>query len=443
MTKVADPRPNLLFLCHRIPYPPDKGDKIRSYRWLKALVERFRVHLGAFIDDPDDWRHVERLEGICDSVFFRPLPHAGATLRSLKGLLEGRALSIPYYRDGAMRRWVGERLAAADIRHVLVYSSAMAQYVQGPRLAAVRRVVDFVDVDSDKWLQYAQSKPWPLNWVYRREADTLAAYESAVAREFDVSLFVSEQEAALFRSRMGSVGSRVTHVRNGVDCDYFNPENAGPSPYPPGREVVVFTGAMDYWANADAVTWFAKEVWPRVRSGRPNTLFVIVGSNPGPAVTALAGADLMVTGRVPDVRPYLRHALVVVAPLRIARGIQNKVLEGMAMARPVVVTAIGLEGIGSAHGSEALVADDPESFAAAVLAVLDGQHQALGERARRWVARDFSWSEASRRLLRFVSPMPEQVAEPVSVLPKGAIRVAGAGTLGLSGFRGSDGHHGE
>ncbi|MFZ0791480.1 MAG: TIGR03087 family PEP-CTERM/XrtA system glycosyltransferase, partial [Chromatiaceae bacterium] len=402
MTKVVDQRPKLLFLCHRIPYPPDKGDKIRSYRWLKALVERFRVHLGAFIDDPDDWRHVERLEGVCDSVFFRPLPRAGAALRSLKGFLDGRALSIPYYRDGAMRRWVSERLAAADIRHVLVYSSAMAQYVQDPRLAAVRRVVDFVDVDSDKWLQYAQSKPWPLNWVYRRESHRLAAYERAVAREFDVSLFVSEQEAALFRSRLGSGGARVTHIRNGVDCDYFNPENAGSSPYPPGREVVVFTGAMDYWANADAVAWFAKEVWPRVRSSRPNTLFVVVGSNPGPAVAALAGADLMVTGRVPDVRPYLRHALVVVAPLRIARGIQNKVLEGMAMARPVVVTAMALEGIGAAHGSEVLVANDAESFAAAVLAVLDGQHRALGERARRWVARDFSWSEASRRLLSFV-----------------------------------------
>lgn len=433
-TTVADQRPNLLFLCHRIPYPPDKGDKIRSYRWFKALVERFRVHLGAFIDDPEDWQHVGWLEGACASACFRPLPRRSAILRGLSGFLEGRPLSVPYYRDGAMRRWVEERLGAADIRHVFVYSSPMAQYVQGPRLATVRRVVDFVDVDSDKWRQYARARPWPLSAVYRREAERLAAYECEIAREFDVSLFVSEQEAMLLRSRLGAGAlgeSRVTHVRNGVDCGYFNPEHAGPSPYPPGSEAIVFTGAMDYWANADAVAWFARDVWPALHSARPSTVFYIVGSNPGPAVTALSRADVVVTGRVPDVRPYLRHARAVVAPLRIARGIQNKVLEGMAMARPVVVTAIGLEGIGASHGSEVLVADDPQPFAAAVLSVLGGGHQALGERARRRVIRDFSWHEATRRLLSLISPTHQWEIDPVAVPPDGASRVAVAGTIGL------------
>lgn len=396
-------RPPLLFLAHRIPYPPDKGDKIRSYRWLRALCERYAVHLGAFIDDPGDWVHVDTVGQWCASTLFVPLARRRAMLRSLTGLLTGEPLSLPFYRDARMRRWVRERVARYEIGHTFVYSSAMAQYLMDEPFARARRVIDFVDVDSDKWRQYAESKRWPMDWVYRRESRRLAHTEMAIASRFDASLFVSAPEAAHFRRRWPKLERPITAISNGVDIGYFAPEHAGDSPFPPGRTAVVFTGAMDYWANVEAVIWFAAEVWPRVCAKRPDALFVIVGSSPSPEVSALAGERIMVTGRVPDVRPYLGHADCVVAPLRIARGIQNKVLEGMAMARAVVTTYKGLEGIDAEPGRDLLVADDAGAFAEAVLSVLEQRCGDCGANGRRRLVEHYDWASACEALAGLVA----------------------------------------
>ncbi|AUB83206.1 TIGR03087 family PEP-CTERM/XrtA system glycosyltransferase [Candidatus Thiodictyon syntrophicum] len=396
---MVDARPHLLFLCHRIPYPPEKGDKIRSYHWWAALVERFRVHLGAFIDDPADWVHVEKLQAQCASSLFVPLPRSLASLRSLSGLWRGTALTLPYYRDARMTRWVEAQRTTSDIGYVLVFSSAMGQYVQGGCWSRARRVMDFVDLDSDKWQQYVQTRPWPTNWVYRREALRLAQAEEGLARTFAASLFVSEPEAALFRKRVAALGARVHAIRNGVDTAYFRPAAGCASPFPVDCEPVVFTGAMDYWANVDAVLWFIREVWPRVRAQRPRALFAIVGSRPSPALVALGCGDIVVTGRVPDVRPYLQAAVAVVAPMRVARGIQNKVLEGMAMAKPVVVTSKALEGIAAVAQRDLLLADEPGAFADAVLAVLGAGDEGLGSRARRLVEREYDWAVSTQQLI--------------------------------------------
>jgi sugar transferase (PEP-CTERM/EpsH1 system associated) len=395
-------KPDLLFLCHRIPYPPDKGDKIRSYHWLLALADSFRVHLAAFVDDPADWVHRNKLEAVCDSCLLLPLRPAFGKARSLSGILTGEALSLPYYRDRRLNRWLGRVWRSYDIRYLMVYSSAMAQYVVGPPFDRARRIVDFVDVDSDKWRQYAENKPGPMHWVYGREAERLETFDLSVSRAFDLGLFVSPAEAAWFRERLGADGTRVTHVSNGVDSDYFDSRNGGESPYPEDVRAVLFTGAMDYWANVDAVTWFVREVWPKIRAGEPQAVFYIVGSKPAPGVMALEGDGVVVTGRVADVRPYLRYGEVIVAPMRIARGIQNKVLEAMSMARPVIVTTKGLEGIAAEDGREVLVADDPAGFAEKVLDVFVGKRLGLGEAARRAVRRKYAWEESCRRLVRLI-----------------------------------------
>jgi len=391
-----------LFLCHRIPYPPDKGDKIRSYQWLMALSASFRVHLAAFVDDPRDFAHRDLLTSLCESLALLPLRPLAGRLKSLVGLVTGEPLSIPYYRDARLRRWVAKTWRGHDIRHLLVYSSAMAQYVPRTRFSRARRVIDFVDVDSDKWRQYAQGRRGPMRWVYGREAERLAAFDRALARDFDLCLFVSAAEAAWFRDHGGAAGGNLDHVRNGVDSAYFDPAQGGPSPYAAGVRALVFTGAMDYWANQDAVTWFAREVLPRVRAERPEVVFHIVGSRPSAGVTALAGEGVRVTGRVPDVRPFLHHAAAVVAPMRIARGVQNKVLEAMAMARPVVVTSKGLEGIGAADGEELLVADDAGAFVRQLGRALGGGCPGMGAAARALVVRDYAWEDSRRRLVDLV-----------------------------------------
>lgn len=391
-------KPPLLFLCHRIPYPPNKGDKIRSFHLLHHLSQHFEIYLGSFVDDPEDWPWAPEVEKFCQAVCLRPLNGRLATLRSLRGFLSGQALSIPYYTDATLGQWVAETVVTHDIRHTIVYSSAMAQFLPDGGHGFRRKVIDFVDVDSDKWQQYALQKPWPLSWVYRREARCLLALEQALAAEFDAGLFVSSAEADLFHQLSPATAHKIGFYNNGVNCDYFDPdfdsEAPQPSPFPEGSLPLVFTGAMDYWPNVDAVVWFAREVFPALREADPALTFTIVGGNPARTVRQLAvlpGID--VTGRVADVRPYLKHALAAVAPMRIARGVQNKVLEAMAMARPVLVSRKGLEGIAADDGEEVLLAESVADYQRLLAEILAGGHAGIGERARSCVQRGFSWED--------------------------------------------------
>jgi sugar transferase (PEP-CTERM/EpsH1 system associated) len=384
---------NLLFLSHRIPYPPDKGDKIRSWHLLKHLASQWRVHLGAFVDDPDDWRHAPVLKNICADVKLQRIEPTSRKLRSLTGLLTGEALSLPYYRDAELSAWVDAKLASG-IDAIVVYSSSMAQFVMQPDTS--RRIMDFVDIDSDKWLQYAQTKSWPMSCIYRREGRRLLDWERRVAQRFDAGLFVSASEAADFRTLAPESADKIGYFNNGVDSEYFSPLPQYPTPYPAGKRVLAFTGAMDYWPNVDAVTWFAREVLPAVRQRFPDVVFYIVGSRPSPEVSALANDAVIVTGRVEDVRPYLAHAAAVVAPLRIARGIQNKVLEAMAMAKTIISSPQALEGIAARLDEEILRADTPAAFANAVEQALQGFD--CGPAARARVVADYSWAASLARV---------------------------------------------
>jgi sugar transferase (PEP-CTERM/EpsH1 system associated) len=281
---------------------------------------------------------------------------------------------------------------------VFVFSSPMAQYAFAPGLNRSRKVIDFVDVDSDKWAQYALERSGPIAWIYNREARLLSKFEQDAAHRFDVSIFVSDAEADLFRTRLPGDHTNVIAVPNGVDADYFSPNHHFPSPFRNGESPVVFVGAMDYWPNVDAVLWFKQAILPTVLQAVANARFYIVGAKPAPSVTRLAGTDTVVTARVEDVRPYVANAAVVIAPMRIARGVQNKVLEGMALGKPVVTTSKGLEGIVALPNREVLVADSADSFAGAVIRTLLTPNLAMGDAARARVVADYSWDSAWERL---------------------------------------------
>jgi sugar transferase (PEP-CTERM/EpsH1 system associated) len=387
-------KPPLLYLCHRIPYPPNKGDKIRSFHLLKYLCEHYRVYLGAFIDDPEDWQYESLVADMCAGSCFIKLDPGKARLKSLKGLLSGQALTLPYYQNNQLARWVRDIVDQNHIRKLVVYSSSMAQYVMGGENVFDTRVVDFVDIDSDKWQQYSRQKKWPLSWIYRREGEKLFAFEQAVAQAFDASLFVSSAEAGLFQKMAPQNAEKIAFYNNGVDTVYFSPDIDTHIPYQSSEKVLVFTGAMDYWPNVDAVTWFAKKVFPALKQKHPDVKFYIVGSNPTEDVQRLGNDEgIVVTGRVTDVRPYLKHALAAVAPMRIARGIQNKVLEAMAMAKPVLVTDQALEGIKAEHGKEILLGNTSTEYQLLVQGIVEGDYPDIGEVARQKVIKDFSWEE--------------------------------------------------
>lgn len=383
---------DVLLLVHRIPYPPNKGDKIRSYHILKHLAQHHRVHLATFIDDADDWQHVPLVQQLCASSHFAKLNPKLARVRSLGALLGNRSLSLDYYSDATLRAWVANAMREHGIGRILVFSSAMAQYAEDYPQA--HRVIDFVDVDSEKWREYAEKKPWPASLLFRYEAQQLLRYERQVAASSAAALFVSAPEAALFARLAPESAARIGYFNNGVDTTYFSPAHDHVSPYPAGERAIVFTGAMDYWPNIDAVQWFASDVLPRVQQACPGLRFYIVGARPAPAVQALARpGSIIVTGTVPDVRPYLAYAELSVAPLRVARGIQNKVLEAMAMAKACVVSPQALEGIDAAPGSELLLADGAAAFADTVISQLQQPDaaRAMGAMARERVLQRYSW----------------------------------------------------
>ena len=382
---------DLLFIAHRIPYPPDKGEKIRAFNIIKHLARGHRVHLGCLIDDPADHRHLAALREWCADVAGFEIDKRRQKLSALLRARPGRPLMLDYYRHPGLHRWVRNAAARTPMDTVFVYTVAMMPYAED--LACPSLVLDATDIDSEKWAAYAETARLPMKAVWSREGRTLLDYERRAALASDAALFVSPQEVGRFAKLAPETAGRLHAIENGVDLDRFAPGHAFPCPFHGPGPHVVFTGTMDYWPNADAVSWFAADVVPRLRAARPTAQFHVVGANPGPNVLRLAGQPgVRVTGRVADTRPYMAHADVCVAPLRIARGIQNKVLEAMAMARPVVATSPAFEGIRATPGAELLVADGPAPTAAAIQSVLDGGHPGLGPAARRAVEERYAWS---------------------------------------------------
>ena len=416
---------DLLFLTQRIPFPPNKGDKIRSYHVLQALSTRFRVHLGCFVDDPLDWQHADEVRRHLASCQMLPLSRRAASLRSGRALLTGSPLSLPFYYDRRMADWVKTVVRTQKPAAAYVFSGPMAQYLSsGPRPG--RFVMDFVDVDSQKWKDYARARSGPAAALYRREGAKLLQFERKIAGLADASLFVSEPERALFESLAPESAGRTYAIGNGTDSDYFSPERVYPAPFETTHPTLLFTGAMDYWPNIEAMRWFTDLVWPLLRRRFVDLRLVIVGLNPTDDIIALGRRPgITVTGRVPDVRPYLAHASAVIAPLLTARGIQNKVLEAMSMARPVVATRQAWEGIQAAAPEHLLIADSAAEFCDAITqAITDPGAAAMGLAARAQILRAHSWQPPLQRLLALIEAAPAFKRHDDTSLTHPATRVA-------------------
>ena len=388
---------NILFLAHRIPYPPNKGDKIRSFHQIKYLAEKGKVYLATLFDDTRDFKYIADLKKYCADVCAIGNYGKVKKIFSLTGHFKGKPASVKYFYDRRLQGWINNILATQQIDVIFCFSSTMAEYLfcsakwGAMQKSNVRLLMDYCDVDSQKWVDYGRIKSWPLSVFFRREGQLLRQYEQNIADDFDACFFASSREKKLFDQ--DHVAQNVEVVENGVDLVFFNEKRELADSFT-SEAVLVFTGAMDYDVNVDGVCWFVEKIWPQIRKTVKNVKFYIAGSNPVARIRELGKQDdVFVTGFVDDIREFYGMATVCVAPLRIARGIQNKVLEAMAMAKPVVCTNNAFEGINAIAGRDLLVADEPVAFAEEVVRLLLNRSvgEKIGKNARECMEHNYSW----------------------------------------------------
>jgi sugar transferase (PEP-CTERM/EpsH1 system associated) len=402
----------ILFLAHRVPFPPDRGDKIRSHHILRALVELAPVHVGCFAETAADREAGADLANVaatwCMPSRTKPLPIAG-----LEAIVRGEPVSLTAFRHPEVAAWVAHTIERSQIDTIYVFSGQMGQYV--PAGWQGRLVVDLVDVDSAKFEAYAREKAIPMAWIEAREARLLRREEARLAARADRTLLISEAEAKLFVSRLPTgTGASVAVLGNGIDAAAFDPRRVIPHPAlaAPGPHFV-FTGQMDYKPNVDAALRAIERIMPAIRAVHPAAQFHAVGRAPAPELLARDGTNgARVWGEVPDVRPFLAAAHVVLAPLTIARGVQNKVLEAMAMARPLLATSAVATGLPGRDGVHYAVADGDEALAGRALDLLARREAAesMGDAARRLVVDTASWPAMLADLPEIVGLAPKPKA---------------------------------
>jgi polysaccharide biosynthesis protein PslH len=382
-------RKNLLYLVHRVPYPPDKGDRIRAFQLLRYLSRHAAVHLACLADEPVEAETLQVLRQYACRVAVVPLGRRSRWVRALGSVLRGRTVTEGAFSSPGLRAVLRDWSRDTCFDGALASASSMVPYLRLPALRDVPAVVDLVDVDSQKWLDYAAAFRGPRAWLYGLEGRRLRRLEQALPRWARAVTLVSEAEAAIYRAGgVGEAASAARAIGNGVDLDYFQPR-------PQATEAsCVFVGALDYRPNVDGACWFCSEVWPHIRQRRPDAKLYLVGRRPTPAVQRLAAiAGVEVVGQVADVRPYVARAGVVVVPLRIARGVQNKVLEALAMSKPVVASPAALEGLGTEAGIHLLSAQSRTEWVETIVRLYDhpGLGQQLGGAGRRYVETCHRW----------------------------------------------------
>jgi sugar transferase (PEP-CTERM/EpsH1 system associated) len=383
----------ILFVCHRLPYPPNRGGKIRPFNMIRHLGQRHSVTVVSLAHTAQELAEGSDLKQYCEEVVAEILPDSLRWSQAVKALLTPTPSSVAYFWSAQLYNKIKERLHNERFHVIWVHCAFVAQYVKNCRNSF--RVLDFGDMDSAKWSEYSRWGSFPLSVGYAIEAAKLRRYERYMAGQFHRCTVTTQGEIEAFQAL--SVATPCFLIPNGVDTTYFAPNRA------PGvcSRAIVFVGRMDYFPNIDGITYFAREILPIIRHKRPEVELRIVGSNPTKSVQQLAKLpNVLVTGHVPDVRPYLKDAAVSIAPLRIARGTQNKILESMAAGIPVVATPEAVKGVQVMRGRDIFVAEDSHQFAEMVIDLLTNNElrRVLSEAGRRQVEKTHAWPRSMQIL---------------------------------------------
>jgi sugar transferase (PEP-CTERM/EpsH1 system associated) len=398
----------ILFVCHRLPYPPNRGGKIRPFNMIKHLAGTHSVVVASLAHTVKELQEGTPLKQYCEDVICEVLPDSARWTRAVAALTTSRPSSVAYFWSPALYSRIAKAISQTKFDLIFVHCAFVAQYV--PHASGSYQILDYGDIDSVKWAEYARFRRLPLSLGYGIEARKLNRYEREAAGRFHRCTVTTRGEKEGF-DRLG-VSTPCSVIPNGVDRNYFSPVGTIRQTKP----LIVFLGRMDYFPNIDAVQYFVKEIFPRIRAKAPNAEFRIVGSTPPRSIQELARIPgVVVTGHVPDVRPHLTEAAVSVAPLRIARGTQNKILESMAMHIPVVATPEAAKGILAVPDRDLLMAEDATTFSTQVLNLLQnaGLRERLADAARRQLETAHHWPNSMSLLDDLLNEIPARAAEKV------------------------------
>ncbi len=383
----------VFYITHRVPFPPDKGDRIRNFHLLRQLARHHTVDLACLADEPvsDDTRTT--LGELCDRVSIVPTSRFGRLARAGISLACGRSLSEGAFWSSELQRIVQGWHREKPFGAAIISASSLVPYLRTPTFAKVPAFVDVVDLDSQKWFDFAATASWPKSWLYRWEGARVRSVEADLPKWAEAATLVSRAEADLFDTVAGAGSATV--ATNGVDLEYFQPSDV------PTQRACAFVGALDYLPNVDAAIWFADEVWPQLRAKHPDAEYWLIGRKPTPAVQALAARPgIRLIGQVPDVRPHLAAAAVAIVPMQLSRGLQNKVLEALAMAKATVVAPPALAALKTVPGTHLLSAETAHEWVEAVSGLFDNpaRRRELGLSGRQFVEEHHHWETCLRPL---------------------------------------------
>jgi hypothetical protein len=393
----------LLYICHRFPYPPNRGGKIRPFQMIRHLSQKHEVTVASLAHTEEEMQAGEPLRNHCAEIIAEVVPNHARWTNAVLALATSEPSSLAYFRSGRLAQRVQEAWKKARYDGVMVHCAFAAQYALP--LRAGFRVMDYGDLDSAKWSDYAEQRSFPVSMGYTTESAKLRAFEKRVAESSTHITFTTRGELEAFKTF--GIAKPMTVIPNGVDASYFHREEKPPAE----SKTIVFLGRMDYFPNIDGIVWFAREIFPRIRSVVPEAQLRIVGSNPSAAVQELKSTSgITVTGFVPDVRPHLADTAVAIAPLRLARGTQNKVLECMAMSIPVVSTREAARGIQATAGEHLLVSESAESFALHTIELLNSPQRRweIGEAGRVQAQTMHRWAKAMEILDEVLASVSDQ-----------------------------------
>jgi sugar transferase (PEP-CTERM/EpsH1 system associated) len=382
----------VLYVCHRFPYPPKRGGKIRPFNMIRHLAQSHEVHVASLVRSEQEAEEGKGLAQYCAHYEMGRVRNPIQLLRMVARLPTPVPSSMGFFYSGQIAGRVREMLAAERFDLVFVHCSSVAQYVEG--VNGTPKILDFGDMDSQKWLDYSRHKPFPLSVGYELEGRKLEAAERRLASRFDLCTATTRAEWETLESY--ATGAPTDWFPNGVDSEYF-----APSDEPYDGDTISFVGRMDYYPNQECMFDFCATTLPLLRARRPDLKLLIVGADPSPAVRRLGRqAGVTVTGSVPDVRPYVRRSALMVAPLNIARGTQNKILEAMAMGVPVVTSRIAAGGVDASAPEHFLVGSTPDEYAAAILRIIENpaERKRLAQAGRARMLSHHGWEQSMRRL---------------------------------------------